>query len=116
MLPRRKAVDQITRTIQQLVLVLADVSNLAMPPQCDHQLARLRKVFERIAGIEFIQPWSATHRQQRIVRDSAQWRTQDRGERQLIGLVIEEAQQLDEVGYLLAFVETTTENRLIRDV
>ena len=57
-------------------------------------------------GLVSINPWSAAQGQQGIVGNSAQRRAQDCGQRQLVRRVVEKPQQLNQVGYLFALIET----------
>src|SRR6266508_5904353 len=49
--------------------------------------------------------WRATQRQESIVREAAQRRTQHGGQRDFVGGVIEKPQQLDQIGDLFALIE-----------
>src|SRR6185437_2149244 len=57
-----------------------------------------------------------SQRQQRVVRKSAQRRTQHCRERDLVSLVVQKAEQLNQVSNFFALVKTASEHGLIRNV
>src|ERR1043165_7311187 len=78
--------------------------------------ARHRRAAERIRGLDLREQRRATQREQSIVRKAAKRRTQHRGERDLVSLVVEETKKLDEIGDLFALIEAAAEHGLIRNI
>src|SRR5213080_3837904 len=59
--------------------------------------------------------WRATQGEECIVRDAAEWRTQDRRQSQFVSGVIEKPQQLNQIGNLFALIEAFALYRQIRN-
>ena len=110
MLPRDQTFDEIGRALEQHVFFVADESDVVVPAQRAVQIARLLKCLQRIArAVDFSKPGRATKREQGIVGNAAERRTQDRRQGQLVSLVIEKAQQLDQIGDLVALIKPSTQ-------
>ena len=114
--PRDQLADQFRRRVEQFVLVRTDVGNFGVPSQSGVKATRDRKTAQRISGFDLAEPRRTTQREQRVVGDAAERLTQHCGQRQLVGLVVEEAQQLNEIRDLFTLVKTAAQHGLIRDV
>src|SRR5215475_5795980 len=116
MTPRDQLADQFRRAVQKLVFVSTDVCDLIMTPQRVVKSPRTRETASRIRGFNFHQKRRATKREQRIVGNAAKRRTKHGREREFVSLVVEKAEQLNQIGDLFALVETAAEYGLIRNV
>src|ERR1041384_967981 len=105
--------DQLRRAFEQFVLVVADERDLRVMAQRGVKPSSRGKAAH---SLTFTQQRRTAQRKQRVIRKPAERRTQNGRERDLVGLVIEKAQQLNEVGDLLALVKAAAEHGLIRNV
>src|SRR6185295_5640213 len=116
MTTRDQPSDQVCRAIQKLVLFISYERDFTVMFECEKHRPVSRENARGILTICLVQPRRATQCQQRVIRYAAQRRTKHSSKRELISLVIEESQQLDEIGYFFALVEAATENCLVRNV
>src|SRR6185503_5931202 len=108
--------DQLRRAIEQVVLFRRDECDLVVVTQSRVKRARRRETAQRFASLNLCKKRRAAQREQSVVRKPAKRRTQHGRKRDLVSLVIQEAQQLNEIRDLFAFIEPTAEHSLIRNV